>query len=58
MKLGLFATNQYLPGESMLEKIEESPEQGRAARDAGFSIIATGQHELAAPYQMMSLRHN
>ena len=52
MKLGFFVTNQYLPGESMSEKIEESSEQVRAARDAGFSLIATGQHYLAAPYQM------
>ena len=52
MKLGFFVTNQYLPGESMSEKIQESSEQVRAARDAGFSLIATGQHYLAAPYQM------
>ena len=52
MKLGFFVTNQYLPGESMSEKIEESSEQVRAARDVGFSLIATGQHYLAAPYQM------
>ena len=52
MKLGFFVTNQYLPGESMSEKIQESSEQVRAARDAGFSLIATGEHYLAAPYQM------
>ena len=26
-----------------------------AARDAGFSLIATGQHYLAAPYQMSTV---
>ena len=52
MKLGFFITNQYLPGESMPRKIEESAEQVRAARDAGFDLICTGQHYLAAPYQM------
>lgn len=52
MKLGFFVTNQYLPGESMPQKIQDSSEQVRAARDAGFSLIATGEHYLAAPYQM------
>ena len=52
MKLGFFVTNQYLPGESMPQKIQDSAEQVRAARDAGFSLIATGEHYLAAPYQM------
>ena len=52
MKLGFFVTNQYLPGESMSQKIRESSEQVKAARDAGFSLIATGEHFLAAPYQM------
>ena len=55
MKLGFFVTNQYLPGESMPEKIQESVEQVRAARDAGFSLICTGQHYLAAPYQMSAI---
>ena len=52
MKLGFFVTNQYLPGESLPQKIQDSSEQVRAARDAGFSLIATGEHFLAAPYQM------
>ena len=52
MKLGFFVTNQYLPGESMPQKIQESSEQVKAARDAGFSLIATGEHFLAAHYQM------
>ena len=36
----------------MPQKIQESSEQVKAARDAGFSLIATGEHFLAAPYQM------
>lgn len=52
MKLGFFVTNQYLPGESMPQKVQESAEQVRAAREAGFDLIATGQHYLAMPYQM------
>ena len=55
MKLGFFVTNQYLPGESMPQKIQESVEQVRAARDAGFDLISTGQHYLAAPYQMSTV---
>lgn len=47
-------TNQYLPGESMPKKIQDSVDQVRAARDAGFDLICTGQHYLAAPYQMSS----
>ena len=54
MKLGFFVTNQYLPGESFPHKIQESVEQVRAAREAGFDMICTGQHYLAAPYQMSS----
>jgi alkanesulfonate monooxygenase SsuD/methylene tetrahydromethanopterin reductase-like flavin-dependent oxidoreductase (luciferase family) len=52
MKLGFFVTNQYLPGESMPQKIQESVEQVQAAREAGFDLICTGQHYLATPYQM------
>ena len=52
MKLGLFINAQYLPGESMPRKIQESVEQVRAARRAGFDLICAGQHYLSAPYQM------
>lgn len=52
MQLGFFITNQYLPGESMPRKIAESAAQVQAARAAGFDLICTGQHYLAAPYQM------
>lgn len=52
MKTGLFINAQYLPGESMPKKIQESVEQVRAARDAGFDLICAGQHYLASPYQM------
>ena len=55
MKLGFFVTNQYLPGESMPKKIQDSVEQVRAARAAGFDLICTGQHYLAAPYQMSTI---
>ena len=57
MKLGFFVTNQYLPGESMSKKIAESVEQVQAAHEAGFDLICTGQHYLAAPYQMSTSLH-
>ena len=52
MRIGFFVTNQYLPGESMPQKIQESVRQVQAAQEAGFDLICTGQHYLAAPYQM------
>ena len=52
MKLGLFINAQYLPGESVPRKVQESVEQVRAARRAGFELICAGQHYLSAPYQM------
>ena len=36
MKLGFFVTNQYLPGESFPQKIQESVEQVGAARAGGL----------------------
>ena len=38
MKLGFFVTNQYMPHESMEQKILENLEQVSAARDAGFDL--------------------
>ena len=52
MKLGLLINSQYVAGESMPDKIQESVEQVKAAREAGFDLICAAQHYLAAPYQM------
>ena len=52
MKIGMLVNSQYVAGESMPVKIQESVEQVRAARDAGFDIICAPQHYLTAPYQM------
>ena len=52
MKFGMLVMNQYLPGESMAEKLKEGIEQVAACRDAGFDMVTLGQHYLAAPYQM------
>ena len=52
MKIGFFINAQYPPGESMPQKIQESVELVRAARDAGFDMICAGQHYLSDPFQM------
>ena len=52
MRFGFFVLDQWLPEEDMPAKIGEAVEQVRAAREAGFDIIATGQHFLSYPYQM------
>ena len=52
MKIGMLVNSQYVAGESMPIKIQESVEQVRAARDAGFDIICGAQHYLTAPYHM------
>jgi len=52
LKLGLLINSQYVAGESMPDKIQESVEQVKAAREAGFDLICAAQHYLAAPYQM------
>jgi alkanesulfonate monooxygenase SsuD/methylene tetrahydromethanopterin reductase-like flavin-dependent oxidoreductase (luciferase family) len=38
----------------MPRKVRERVEPVRAAREAGFDLIGTGRHYLAAPYQMSS----
>ena len=50
MKFGIFLGVQISPEESLALQIEDSAEQVRAARDAGFDLICTGQHFLSAPY--------
>ncbi len=52
MKFSIFVLNQWLPEENMADKIREGMEQVKAARDAGFDMICTGQHYLSYPYQM------
>ena len=50
MKFGIFLGVQISPEESLAGQIEDSAAQVRAARDAGFDLICTGQHFLSAPY--------
>lgn len=53
MKFGLFLAAQYFPGDSIAQRLHELLEQVRVARDAGFDLIAAGQHYLSDPYQML-----
>ncbi|MCY3544531.1 MAG: LLM class flavin-dependent oxidoreductase [Chloroflexi bacterium] len=50
MKFGIFLGVQISPEESLARQIDDSAAQVRAARDAGFDLICTGQHFLSAPY--------
>ena len=52
MKVGFFINAQYLPEESMPQKIQDSIELVKAGREAGFDLICAGQHYLSYPYQM------
>ena len=52
MKIGFFINAQYLPAESMPQKIQDSLELVKAVREAGFDMICAGQHYLSHPYQM------
>jgi alkanesulfonate monooxygenase SsuD/methylene tetrahydromethanopterin reductase-like flavin-dependent oxidoreductase (luciferase family) len=51
MKFGLIVSKQHPPGVSMVERFREHIEQVRAAREAGFDLIAMGQHYLSTPFQ-------
>jgi alkanesulfonate monooxygenase SsuD/methylene tetrahydromethanopterin reductase-like flavin-dependent oxidoreductase (luciferase family) len=54
MRLGLILSNQYLPDESMAERIDEVVEQVELMRELGFDLLLLGQHHLAAPFQQPS----
>jgi alkanesulfonate monooxygenase SsuD/methylene tetrahydromethanopterin reductase-like flavin-dependent oxidoreductase (luciferase family) len=53
MQFGLLIAKQHPPGGSMVERFREHLEQVRAAREAGFDLIVTGQHYLSTPFQEM-----
>ena len=55
MKIGIFLGTQISPQDSLAQQVRESAEQVRAARDAGFDLICSGQHFLAHPYQQTTL---
>jgi alkanesulfonate monooxygenase SsuD/methylene tetrahydromethanopterin reductase-like flavin-dependent oxidoreductase (luciferase family) len=51
MKFGLIVSKQHPAGVSMVERFREHIVQVHAARDAGFDLIAMGQHYLSTPFQ-------
>jgi alkanesulfonate monooxygenase SsuD/methylene tetrahydromethanopterin reductase-like flavin-dependent oxidoreductase (luciferase family) len=51
MKFGLIVSKQHPSGVPMVERFREHIAQVRAARDAGFDLIAMGQHYLSTPFQ-------
>jgi alkanesulfonate monooxygenase SsuD/methylene tetrahydromethanopterin reductase-like flavin-dependent oxidoreductase (luciferase family) len=53
MKFGFLVSKQHPPDVSMVERFREHIAQVRAARDAGFDLIAMGQHYLSTPFQEM-----
>ncbi len=53
MKFGLLIAKQHPAGASMVERFREHIDQVQAARDAGFELIAMGQHYLSTPFQEM-----
>jgi alkanesulfonate monooxygenase SsuD/methylene tetrahydromethanopterin reductase-like flavin-dependent oxidoreductase (luciferase family) len=54
VKLGLNLSNQYLPVESMAQRIDEVVEQVDLIRTLGFDLLVVGQHHLASPFQQPS----
>lgn len=54
MKFGYMLLAQYMPDEPLDQKMKELLEQARAARESGFDMVFTGEHHLAAPYQVAS----
>ena len=55
MKIGIYLNTQISPQNSLATQIVDSIEQVKAARDAGFDMICTGEHFLSSPYQMASI---
>ena len=51
MNFGLLISKQHPPGVSMVDRFREHVDQVKAARDAGFDLIVTGQHYLSTPFQ-------
>jgi len=55
MKIGIYLNTQISPHNSLATQIVDSIEQVKAARDAGFDMVCTGEHFLSSPYQMASI---
>lgn len=55
MKIGIYLNTQIFPQNSLAAQIVDSIEQVKAACDAGFDMVCTGEHFLSSPYQMASI---
>ena len=53
MKIGLFMTPQWQPGQDLDQGFQNLMAQARAARDAGFASVFVGQHMLTGPGMQM-----
>ncbi len=52
MKTGLILNTQFLASENAADKMHDTLEQVRAARDAGFDSVCVSHHYLLTPFQM------
>ena len=55
MKLGIFLSTQFPPGEPLEPEIGNILAQVRAARDAGLASVWVGQHVASGPLQMFQM---
>ncbi|MDE2583128.1 MAG: LLM class flavin-dependent oxidoreductase [Rhodospirillales bacterium] len=55
MKVGLFISTQFQPGESVAGRVPDLLAQVRTARDAGFASLLLPHHYLTAPMQMLQI---
>ncbi|HEY8448866.1 MAG TPA: LLM class flavin-dependent oxidoreductase [Bacillota bacterium] len=54
MQFGLVLNCQHPIGDDMMRRLDEHLEQARAAREAGFDLVACIEHFLMPPYQMLA----
>ena len=55
MRVGVFLGSQHSPEADIRREFENSVEQTRAVRDAGFDSLWLGQHYLTYPYQFLQI---
>lgn len=53
MRFGLLLTNQYPPGDPLVDRFQDAIEQVRLVRGLGFDLLVFGQHYLANEFQML-----
>ncbi|MCP5152477.1 MAG: LLM class flavin-dependent oxidoreductase, partial [Chromatiales bacterium] len=53
MRIGMFMTQQWRPGDDLGAGCRDLLEQARAARDNGFASVLVGQHMITGPDMQM-----